>query len=705
MKTALLTYMMLLFAGIIYAEDRTVVKHGDWQIKFDAVSGSFDLNRKVDAVLSPVFAGSKPEATYVDAAGNIHSLCSSEMTMTAFAKSSINDEAFGEGTCYSYTFTGDGTATLQQRFCLYKKLDGIIIDLAVSNEAEIKSNYLAPVVCADSYKMFSPNANNRMLKVPYDNDGFVRYHRYRLNTEMTSYEVTAVYEGNSRRGVVIGSVDHDHWKNAISMRGSHDSDIASLKVFSGVSNDETRDKLPHGFMKGTTIRSARFFVGYSHDWRDGMERYADVNLLVAPAYNTWTHGTPMGWQSWGVLADHCNANDVTEISDYYASALQPEGFHNAQSNVIMSLDSWSNMNDDQVRDYVIHAAENGQMVGVYMCPFSLWWGADSKDKFVGSYEGKDYTVRDICIKVNGEPVIYDGCFCRDPTHPINRQEIQRFVDGMSSRGVKYVKCDFLNCGMIQSDSYYDESVTTAVEAYNSGMQYLAELCREKGIFIAMSISPVFPYQYANSRRVACDTWAKIDQTEYGMNALSGGWWTCKLYQYNDPDHVVLVGNGDQGNTTVGENRARYTNAAATGMVLVADNFSTRNQAQRGNPSLSMERAKVVMTNADVNEMADLGVSFRPVYGYGEYNDDEQRAEYFHYYRTDRYLYLVGINYGSEMLTGKIPLADIGLSRNSFSEIKELWSGRGITSDGCLDYTIPGKDACIYRFTLKNKKRR
>lgn len=702
MKAAILTFVMMLFAGVVNAGKGHVVSHGQWHIAFNAATGSFDVCRKSKSSLSPVFMGSIPEATYVDATGNIHTLLSSAMKMSGFKKSSVKDDAFGKGTSYSYSFTDEGDVCLQQCFTVYEKLDGIIVDLVLCSANEIKSNYLAPISCRAPYKIFDADSDNRMLKVPYDNDGFVRYHRYHLDTEMTSYEVAAIYEGRTRKGIVIGSIDHDRWKNAIAVSASQNSNITALKAFSGVSDDETRDKLPHGCLKGTTIRSARFFVGYSSDWRDGMEQFAEANLLVAPAYNTWTAGTPMGWQSWGVLSDHCNANDVTEISDYYASVLQPEGFHNSQHNVIMSLDSWSNMNDDQVRDYVIHAGGNGQMVGVYMCPFSLWWGADSKDNYVGSYGGKDYTVRDICIKVNGEPVIYDGCFCRDPTHPINRQEIQRFVDGMSSRGVKYVKCDFLNCGMIQSDSYYDESVTTAVEAYNSGMQYLADMCKGKGIFIAMSISPVFPYQYANSRRVACDTWAKIDQTEYGMNALSGGWWTGKLYQYNDPDHVVLVGNGDQGNTTIGENRARYTNAAATGMVLVADNFSARNQAQRGNPELSKERASVIMTNPDVNEMAYLGVSFRPVYGYNEYKGEEQRAENFHYYCTEKYLYVVGINYGENTISGQIPLGDLGVVQTDVSDGKELWSGADITVSDCLDYRIPAKDACIYRLTLKRR---
>ena len=31
-----------------------------------------------------------------------------------------------------------------------------------------------------------------------------------------------------------------------------------------------------------------------------------------------------------------------------------------------------------------------------------------------------------------------------------------------------------------------------------------------------------------------------------MNAISGGWWTDLLYQYNDPDHLVMVGSEGRG---------------------------------------------------------------------------------------------------------------------------------------------------------------
>ena len=35
-----------------------------------------------------------------------------------------------------------------------------------------------------------------------------------MSGEVISYEVSALYEGKSREGLVLGSVDHDLWKSA-----------------------------------------------------------------------------------------------------------------------------------------------------------------------------------------------------------------------------------------------------------------------------------------------------------------------------------------------------------------------------------------------------------------------------------------------------------------------------------------------------------
>lgn len=76
-------------------------------------------------------------------------------------------------------------------------------------------------------------------------------------------------------------------------------------------------------------------------------------------------------------------------------------------------------------------------------------------------------------------------------------------------------------GRMEADHWYNKSINTGTEAYNYGMQLLDSIFHD--MYLNLSISPIFPAQYAQSRRIACDAWNQIKDTEYTMNALSWGW--------------------------------------------------------------------------------------------------------------------------------------------------------------------------------------
>ena len=342
------------------------------------------------------------------------------------------------------------------------------------------------------------------------------------------------------------------------------------------------------------------------------------------------------------------------------------------------------------------------MVGSYSTPFALWWDEASINSYNVSWtqDGQRVThpISETLIKINGKPVKYDGAYCRDPTHPVTKQDIVNFVRARAAEGIKWIKADFLNCGIIQSDSYYKEGITTAVEAYNDGMRYLQQQCERYGIFLALSIAPLFPHGHANSRRIACDTWGRIDQTEYAMNAISGGWWTDRLYQFNDPDHLVLIGAGDQMYSSLGENRARYQSGACSGLMLVADNFSPSDKSGRGSNALSRQRAPQVMLNADVNAVARLGRSFRPLYGHKEYDLNDSHAQSLFVHETDSFIYLAAFNYTASEQTFSIPVCDLdAASANEFSEVRELWTGEEHSiKSSAFGFAVPAKDARLFR---------
>ena len=235
---------------------------------------------------------------------------------------------------------------------------------------------------------------------------------------------------------------------------------------------------------------------------------------------------------------------------------------------------------------------------------------------------------------------------------------------------------------MEGDKWYNPEIHTGVEAYNYGMQLLNKYFGD--MYLNLSISPIFPSQYAQSRRIACDAWNKIKDTEYSLNALSYGWWIDRVYQYNDADHIVLRDAEES------ENRARVTSSVITGLYIVGDDFS-----RTGDPKVK-ERAKKFLTNAEVNAIAD-GRSFRPVEGNGEMSECQfMRTE------EDGSVYYAAFNYTDRDTTIQLPLQRIGIKAGSV-EVKDLWEGTTSTITGETDnINIPAKDAKLFKFVVNQK---
>ena len=656
---------------------------GTWEVICNTKTGSFTFRHQGKTILN----GSQPEAS-CHIAGKDYTLRPQDFDKTIL-------EERGNSICFIFSRKKHDSIGMIITFSLYE--DALQTCLTLTTDTELSSNYLAPIRITTPQHI--EGSSCRMLKVPFDNDDFVRYHYFPLDTIMLSYEVTTIFDGLSRHGIVIGSVDHDHWKSGIEAEGKGGNIIAKLKAYSGVSTKETRDVLPHGSLVGKQVSSATFMIADSDDWRDGMELYASACNARQPGRKTWQGGTPFGWQSWGVMATKNNLNVDMAVADFYAETLRQYGFAGEDGMQIMSIDAWDNLNEAQRRRFTSHCNSQGQIAGTYRSPFCLWWNSES-DLDNKLFDGCQYAARDCVLKANGKPIKYDGAFCLDPTHPAVKERMSKEMEEARSQGFRYVKVDFVCNGIIQADQYYNPKVKTAVEAYNEGMAHFVSQCycaNGLPMFIALSIAPIFPHQYGNSRRIACDTWGKIRQSEYAMNAICGGWWTNGLYQRNDPDHIVLVGN-DKDKETEGENRARLTTGIASGMLLLADNFDLEdNITGCGNPKLSGERAALLLCNNDIIDLAKkVGHSFRPVFGCRPFDGKPQSADNIVVYKGETNTYLAIINYTDNILEDSISFDFIGNSDTSL--IKELWTGEERRRASSLPYSIPAKDARIYRLT-------
>jgi alpha-galactosidase len=501
-------------------------------------------------------------------------------------------------------------------------------------------------------------SDNRALIVPFDNDSFTfSYDAMPLNSTSMSYEAAAFYDNTTRNGLVVGSVTHDTWKTGVYFQGSNNR-LNVLNVFGGVTSADTRDVSEHGLVKGDTISSPVAFVSFGTDWRTVMEGYADANTAVTPRL-VWNGGVPFGWNSWYAYTTSLSYSNATAASTFVKNALQTNNFDN-QGVVYINLDSfWSNLSDAELQQFSNYCHSNGQKAGIYWAPF-VYWGTASQgsNSFItgsGMYKWSSAYLR----TAGGGVQTLDGGIALDPTHPGFKQMAAYYMNYFKSRGFDFLKLDFLSHGALEG-VHFDPAATTGIRAYNQGMQYL--LSQNNGrMFLSAAISPIFPHQYAHSRRIYCDAATSINDTAATMQAVSYGWWiNSRLYQYSDPDMMKFSGG------TANENQSRLINCAVAGtLFLNSDDLAS---------ATGENLARTCLTNANINEVARAGVCFRPVEG----NTGTGPADVF-VRQAGSTWYVAVFNYSGFSASKAISLARLGISGTHTA--MNLWNGTLATVSG------------------------
>ncbi|MUG65104.1 carbohydrate-binding protein [Paenibacillus campinasensis] len=583
---------------------------------------------------------------------------------------------------------------LSQVYYVYNDAPYLLTEIIASDKKGVATADIAPIAMEASGGIdIGSYDDNRVLVVPFDNDAWSRYQAKSMNTGLNNHlyissELTAIYDNTSRTGLVIGSVTHDTWKTGIYWSGSDDK-LNKLRVYGGfTSSTSTHDTISHGAVTGSEIRSPKIMVGFFEDYRDGLKTFGEVNAAIQPPLafgENVPDGVPVGWNSWGAYDSGLSYDKAVDVSNYFKEFIQDHSFNN-EGNIYINLDSyWDNMTDQQLADLVQIIHRNEQKAGIYYSPF-VYWGNNMEQEVEGT-NGR-YKYGDIVLRDQEGQVLptLDGAYAVDPTHPATKQRIDHYMNRFKDLGFEFIKIDFLSHGALEGQ-HYDPNVQTGIQAYNQGMAYLNEVL-DGSMFISASIAPLFPSQYAHSRRISCDIDGSIGSTEYQLNNLTYGWWqNGTIYHYTDPDYMTLAKGG-----SFEGSQSRVNAAAISGTVyLNADDVS--NETARAYMS-------ELLTNPVVNELALKGKAFRPVEG----NTGNQAADLFVLAEGEVY-YAAVFNYTSSPVQQEVDFERAGIPAGDGVSLRvtDLWSGESIeTEDVKLTVELQAAESKLYRIERSSK---
>ncbi|MBQ3954639.1 MAG: hypothetical protein II680_02010, partial [Clostridia bacterium] len=663
--------------------DETRIGGEGFALILDAANGVFSVESDGGRILSDARAECSANGILFDS--------------RAFASHRIAaSESDGNTVSFIHENHPDAPVSMTQTFFLDPENRSFLTEVTLSSPDGVSTNRISPLTVGGAgFAVPDPV----FLSIPFDNDMWAEpafTAAGQLGAETLSHEAFALFSEGTGAGVAAGSVEHDAWKTGISVRARF-GEIRSLEIYGGAADGNTHDSSPHGFLSGNAVKSPRIFLTVTADWRDGLDAFGRANAEACPPKSS-VGDVPFGYNSWGVLQDKVGYGDMTAVSDYIRDHLQKTWAADGAP-VYVNLDSfWDFLsandpdcglsNDEALKAFVRRCHENGQKAGIYYTPFTAWHSDENALK-ASRIEGTGFSYYDAALKKSDGSGLYgklDGGFALDPTHPAVLARLEKQLTAFIDFGFDYVKLDFMTHGALEG-MHHDPAVKTGMQAYAVGMAKIREICDGK-LFVNLSIAPLFPYQYADGRRISCDAFSSLDNTRHVLSCLTAGFWEKAVYPYPDPDHLVVWGRSKAGDVTEGEARARVTAGAISGTsFLVGDDLS---DIEPG--SEKERRIDGLFANPGIVETAKLGSAFRP----WSVTPGEKYAEAF-WHADGGDLWLAVFNFGGEErtfafdLTGKLPAEGGTLSA------RELWRGTEAEPEenGSFVCSVPGRDAALW----------
>lgn len=533
----------------------------------------------------------------------------SEILDTRFLKRKKITQRIKNDTCFIDVVYQKNDTKLIQHFEILEDKNYFISCITITGS---KTNYLVPMdfgypasICDELFL----SLNEKMILVPYDNDMWVHYESTPLRPGRTSYDVTVIHEDQSNKGLLIGALDFDTWKNGVKCSGW---DARCFSAISGIADECTHDIVNHGYIEGPEVKSSRFVCGFYQDKKEALEEYGKLTVNPNGIYH-WNHGVPFGWNSYSALTLYTNINHFKKAAEFIKQELP--NFKAEDGVTFINFDAIFGISKTQIKKAIKQLHANNQKAGWYMNPLSHLAIQDSvplkgntnkhrKDILLKTMDGLNY------------PTI-DGKYPIDITIPEAEEDFRLALREFVEMGFDYLKLDFLSHGAVEGKRH-NPNIKTGRQAlmyfYNIVKEELDPNKIGREIFISSSIDPLFPCGYSHSRRCSCDAFGHHEDVEYILNALTYSWWTNNsIYQFNDPDHTVLYNSmvDGRGSTSENEAKSRYNASVISGTVmLLSDNFGIDGDQQIINHSI--QRAKKFANNEELNKLARRNVAFKPL---------------------------------------------------------------------------------------------
>ncbi|MDF2474772.1 MAG: hypothetical protein K0S24_255 [Sphingobacterium sp.] len=630
---------------------------------------------------------------------------SSSLPVHKISQQAISN-SWGSGRRLIFTHSDSDGLSLRQIFEVYQGKQHMQVSLEVSKNGQIlETRNISPLCTMSSSggKSIFSWAKPMLVDLPFDNDNWGKLlpQIWPSNEKVldgVSHELTMIYDAETYKGLVVGSLEHDFWKTGIRyLTGEDEGELDNFIVFGGAArpdnpllpanfggNDGTHDVMPHGTMLAKELRSPLIFIESSNDFRVSNINFGKAEVQLNGSLQ-WKGNAPMYWNSFsveGVLGHEgvMMPQGVYQTIDFIKGMDQ----WNKEGRPVISIDSYDQgiYSTEVLKKIGDYARNAGQEIGFYCSPFSLWtWSNNIENALL---PGTKVPLREVILRDDkNRPIPFKdgewGAYPMDPTHPATRMSMINQIEKAHTIGAKFIKIDFLTAGSLEAVKWYDPKVRSGMQAYNYGMKlfkHLADSIMGNDVFISMAISPMFPHQYAHTRFVSTDVHSHLRDSQpgfahYGSTAASMitashmGWVQGTLWPYTNMDNLVMRKFQKHPDLNENEVKARLISLITMGSIL-GDGSDYRDQ-------LSSERAKKYLNNSAVTNFFAAPKAFMPL----KLSVGESMDQQLSFYLKDKDLLVSAFNFDEERpFEAVFDRKKIGLESGNY-EIIDFFTGTRI----------------------------